>query len=414
MTPKRAKRGEARKRANAAAGADSRAATHPPPASISAVDYYEKLGVTPFINAAGTYTSLSASTMSPEVLSAVTLAAQRPVNVKELLVAAGKYLACRLRCEAALVTAGAAAALTVGTAACITLGNPDAIYKIPADMTGLKDEVIIQTVHHCDYDHAIRNAGVRFINVDTLEDYERAFTGRTAMAHFFNAGEGKISRADWVRIAHQHGVPCFNDAAADIPPISNLWNYTQMGFDLVAFSGGKGLCGPQSSGLLLGRHELIEAARQNSSPNPNTIGRGMKVGKEEIVGLVAAVDWRLAQDEPAIQIEYQRRAQRIAAHLSGLPTIQTQIFVPMVANHVPHLVITYDLGKIRVTGLEVMRKMRDGTPRIELNPSTGSAPASAGLPGGANTIVVGVWMLQSGEDLVVARRLRDILEAAIT
>lgn len=411
MAAKRENRREARKGANSAGG-DSRGAARRPLASVSAVDYYEKLGVTPFINAAGTYTSLSASTMSPEVLSALTLAAQRPVDINELLVASGKYLARRLRSEAALVTAGAAAALSVGTAACITLGHPEAICKIPADLTGLKNEVIIQTAHHCDYDHAIRNAGVRLINVDTLEDYERAFTGRTAMAHFFNAGEGKISREDWVRVAHQHGVPCFNDAAADIPPFSNLWNYTQMGFDLVAFSGGKGLRGPQSSGLLLGRSELIEAARQNSSPNANTIGRSMKVGKEEIVGLVAAVDRLLAQNEPAMQIEYQRRAQRIAAHLSGLPTVQTQIFVPVVANHVPHLIITYDLRTIMVSSLEVMRKMREGTPRIELNPSTGSAPASVGLPGGASTIVVGVWMLQSGEDLVVARRLREILEAA--
>jgi hypothetical protein len=119
------------------------------------------------------------------------------------------------------------------------------------------------------------------------------------MAHFFNAGAGKVSREDWVRIAHQHGVPCFNDAAADVPPISNLWNYTQMGFDLVTFSGGKGLRGPQCTGLLLGRKDLIEAAKKNNSPNSNTVGRGMKVAKEEIVGLVAAVDWFLKQDDAA-------------------------------------------------------------------------------------------------------------------
>jgi L-seryl-tRNA(Ser) seleniumtransferase len=411
MTAKREKRRETRKRAKRAARG-SQAATHPSQTSISTVDYYEKLGVTPFINAAGTYTALSASTMPPEVLSAVILAAQRTVNIHELLVASGKYLAQRLRCEAALVTDGAAAALTIGTAACVTRGDPDAISRIPADMGGLNDEVIIQKAHHCDYDHAIRNAGVRFVDVETLEDYERAFTGRTAMAHFFNAGEGKISREDWVRVAHRHGVPCFNDAAADIPPVSNLWNYTQMGFDLVAFSGGKGLRGLQSSGLLLGRKDLIEAARQNSSPNANTIGRSMKAGKEEIVGLVAAVDRLLAQDKTDTQIEYQQRAQRIAAHLCGLPSIQTQIFVPPVANHVPHLIVTYDPRKIAIGGAEVMHKMREGAPRIELNPSTGSAPASAGLPGGANTIVIGVWMLQPGEDLVVARRLREVLAAA--
>jgi L-seryl-tRNA(Ser) seleniumtransferase len=251
------------------------------------------------------------------------------------------------------------------------------------------------------------------VEVETLDDYERAFTERTVMAHFFNAAEGgKISREDWVRIAHQHGVPCFNDAAADVPPISNLWNYTQMGFDLVTFSGGKGLRGPQCSGLLLGRKDLIEAARQNNSPNSNTIGRGMKVAKEEIIGLVAAVDWFVDQDESKMQAEFQQRAKRIAAHLKTLASIQTQIFVPPVANQVPHLLITYDPTRIKISGKEVMDKMRQGKPRIELNPGTGGPPASAGLPGGENTIIVGVWMMQPGEDMIVARRLREVLQAA--
>ncbi len=240
------------------------------------------------------------------------------------------------------------------------------------------------------------DSGIRFVEVETLEQYERAFTERTAMTHFFNAGAGKISREDWLRVAHQHRVPCFNDAAADVPPISNLWNYTQMGFDLVTFSGGKGLRGPQCTGLLLGRKDLIDAAKKNNSPNSNTIGRGMKVAKEEIVGLVAAVDWFLKQDDAVIEGECRQRADRIAKHLSAIPTVQTRIFIPEVANHVPHLLVTYDQNRIKVTGAEVMQKMRKGKPRIELNPSTGGAPASAGLPGGPNTIVVGVWMLQPG------------------
>jgi len=383
------------------------------PAPAKGVDYYEKLGVTPFINAAGTYTILSASTMPPEVQAAVALAAQKPVQLNELLVASGEYLAKRLRCEAALVTAGAAAALTLGTAACVTVGNKDAILSIPTEMNGLKNEILVQKTHRYDYDHAVRNAGVHFVEVETLDDYERAFTERTVMAHFFNAAEGgKISREDWVRVAHQHGVPCFNDAAADVPPISNLWNYTQMGFDLVTFSGGKGLRGPQCSGLLLGRKDLIEAARQNNSPNSNTIGRGMKVAKEEIIGLVAAVDWFVNQDESKMQAEFQQRAKRIGEHLKTLPTIQTQIFVPPVANQVPHLLITYDPSRIKISGKEVMEKMRQGKPRIELNPGTGGPPASAGLPGGENTIIVGVWMMKPGEDMIVARRLREVLQAA--
>ena len=377
------------------------------------VDYYQKLGVTPFINAAGTYTVLTASIMPDEVQAAVALAAKNPVNLNELHEAAGAYLAKKLRCEAALVTAGAAAALVVGTAACVTMGNDSAILNIPTDMNGLKSEVIVQKTHRYGYDHAIRNCGVRFVEVETLPQYEQAFTDRTVMTHFFNAGEGQISREDWVRVAHQHGVPCFNDAAADVPPISNLWNYTQMGFDLVTFSGGKGLRGPQCTGLLLGRKDLIDAARKNNSPNSNTVGRGMKVAKEEIVGLVAAVDWFLSQDDAAMEAEYRKRAGRIADQLKNIPTLQTQVFIPAVAaNHVPHLLITYDQNRVKITGAEVMQKMREGKPRIELNPSTGGAPASAGLPGGANTIVVGVWMMQPGEDSIVAKRLREVLQTA--
>src|SRR6202140_953454 len=380
---------------------------------LKGVDYYEELGVAPFINAAGTYTVLSASTMPDEVQAAVALAARQPVNLNELLDASGAYLAKRLRCEAALVTAGAAAALVVGTAACINMGNEQAILNIPTDLVGLKNEVIVQKSHRYGYDHALRNCGIRFVEVETLEQYEQAFTERTVMAHFFNAGAGKISREDWVRVAHQHSVPCFNDAAADVPPISNLWNYTQMGFDLVTFSGGKGLRGPQCTGLLLGRKDLIDAAKKNNSPNSNTVGRGMKVAKEEIVGLVAAVDWFLKQDDSAIEGECRQRADHIAKHLSAIPTVQTQVFIPEVANHVPHLLISYDQNRIKVTGAELMKKIREGKPRIELNPSTGGAPASAGLAGGPNTIVVGVWMLQPGEDMVVAKGLREVLEEAM-
>ena len=381
--------------------------------SAAGVDYYQKLGVTPLINAAGTYTVLSASTMPDEVQAAIAIAAKKPVNLNELLEASGAYLAKQLRCEAALVTSGAAAALVVGTAACVTMGNDKEILGIPTDMAGLKNEVIVQKSHRYGYDHAIRNCGIRFVEVETLEQYEQAFNDRTVMAHFFNAGEGKISREDWVRVAHQHGIPCFNDAAADVPPISNLWKYTQMGFDLVTFSGGKGLRGPQCTGLLLGRKDLIAAAKKNNSPNSNSIGRGMKVAKEEIVGLVAAVDWFLKQDDAAMEAEYRRRADAIAKSLNSIPTLQTQVFVPEVANHVPHLLITYDQNRVKITGAEVMQKMRQGKPRIELNPSTGGAPASAGLPGGPNTIVVGVWMLQAGEEKIVAARLQEVLKAAI-
>ena len=396
------------------AGSTLRAAELSSPSPVKGVDYYQKLGVIPFINAAGTYTTLSASTMPDEVQAAVAMASLRPVNLLELHDAAGDYLAKRLHCGGALVTSGASAGLTLGTAACITVGNKPAIVKIPTDMDGLRNEVIVQKAHRYDYDHAIRNCGARFVEVETMDQYEKAFTERTVMTQFFNAAEGgSISREEWIRVAHQHGVPCFNDAAADAPPISNLWNYTQMGFDLVTFSGGKGLRGPQCTGLLLGRKDLIDAARLNNAPNSNAVGRGMKVAKEEIIGLVAAVDWFLSQDDAAMQAEYQKRAQLIADKLKSLLTVKTDIFVPPVANHVPHLLISYDPSRIKITGPEVMVKMRQGNPRIELNPATGGGPASAGLPGGLNTIVVGVWMLQPGEDTVVAQRLYEVLQSSM-
>src|SRR5207248_8535461 len=212
-----------------------------------------KLGVTKIINAAGTYTVLTASIMPPSVQAAVDRAAKHPVRLLELQAAAGGYLARRLQCEAAIVTAGASSALTLGTAACIAVMNKSPVNAVPMQVANLKNEAIVQKAHRYSYDHALENCGVRFVEVESMQDYANAFTSRTVMAHFFNAAEGgRISREDWIRVAHQHGVPCFNDAAADVPPISNLWNYTKMGFDLVTFSGGKGIRGPQNAGLLLG------------------------------------------------------------------------------------------------------------------------------------------------------------------
>ena len=394
------------------------AGTVPATAAVAAVDaakgldYYEKLGLIPFINAAGTYTILSASIMPDEVQAAVALAAKKPIHLLELHEAAGNYLAKKLRCGGALVTSGASAGLTLGTAACITMGNKDAIVNIPTDLSGLKNEVIVQKAHRYEYDHAMRNCGVKVVEVETVEQYQNAFSEKTVMTNFFNAEDAPISREEWVRVAHQHGVPCFNDAAADVPPISNLWNYTQMGFDLVAFSGGKGMRGPQCTGLLLGRKDLIDAARLNNSPNSNAVGRGLKVSKEDIIGMVAAVDWFLSQDDVRMEAEFRKRAERIAEQVRKVPTVETTVFIPPVANHVPHLLITYDPARVRTTGLEVMHKMREGKPRIELNPGTGVAPASAGLPGGENTIIVGVWMLEPGEDLIVGHRLREVLQNA--
>jgi len=401
----------------AAGGLAGAASLHAAPALETAAgegeDYYDKLGVTKVINAAGTYTILTASIMPPPVQAAVARAAKHPVRLIQLQTKAGEYLAKRLRCEGAVVTAGAASALTLGTAACMTVANKCTPHEMPTNVAGLKNEVIVQKAHRYDYDHALSNCGIRFVEVETPAEYEAAFNDRTVMAHFFNAAErGQIGREEWIRVAHKHGVPCFNDAAADVPPISNLWNYTQMGFDLVTFSGGKGIRGPQNAGLLLGRKDLIAAAAANNTPFDDCVGRGMKVAKEQIVGMVAAVDWFLSQSDDRMQAEFQQRADRIVAHLKDIPTLQSKIFVPPVANQVPHLLIRYDQQRVKISPLEVKAKLSQGNPSIELNPATGSTSGSAGLPTDANTIVVGVWMLQPGEDMIVARRLRELLTGA--
>jgi L-seryl-tRNA(Ser) seleniumtransferase len=332
----------------------------------------------------------------------------------DLQKAAGEYIAKKLKSEAAVVTAGAASALTLGTAGAIMVANKCGIRAIPTEVRDLpKHEVIVQKGHRYGYDQALLCCGIRFVEVETLEDYDKAFGPHTVMAHFYNAAEeGRIGREDWLRVAHAHGVPCFNDAAADMPPISNLWAYTQMGFDLVTFSGGKGMRGPQNAGLLLGRKDLIAAAAASNNPYDG-VGRGMKVAKEQIVGMVAAVDWILSQSEEGLQKEFQRRADKIVSMLKEIPTVETEISVPPVANHVPHLSIRYDQARVKISPREVMAELRKGSPAIELNPSTGrSNGASAGIRTDANTIVVGVWMLQPGEEEIVGQRLREVLAKA--
>ena len=352
--------------------------------------------------------------MPPEVQAAVAFAASHPVRLRDLQAAAGAYIAKRVKAEAALVSSGAAAALSLGTAGCLTVGNPDASKDVPARTATLKNEVLIQHGHRFPHDHAIEMCGTKLIEVESIADYEQAFTPKTGMAFFFNAAEtGQVSREDWVRVAHAHGVPCMIDAAADVPPIANLWNFTQMGFDLVTFSGGKGMRGPQNAGLLLGRKDLIDAAALNDNPTDRSVGRGMKVAKEQIIGMVAALDWLLSQTDDGIESEARRRAERIAAAIHSLPTVTTEVFVPAVANHIPHLMIRYDQQRIGISPADVAVALRNGTPSIELNPGTGMPSGASGLHSDANTIVVGPWMMQPGEDVIVGRRLHEVLAAAV-
>ena len=372
-------------------------------------DYYEKLGVEKIINAAGTYTYLTAAVMPPQVQRAVARAALHPVVLKDLQRASGEYIARRLRCEGAVVTSGASAALTLATAACIASANGAKPSQIPEEVGAMKNEVIVQKAHRYEYDHAMLLCGVRIVEVVTLEDYKSAFTPKTVMTNFFNAAEAaEIDHQTWLDVAHQNNVPCHIDAAADMPPVENLWKYTGMGFDLVSFSGGKGIRGPQNAGLLMGKKKLTELAVENDSPNSDAVGRGMKVAKEQMVGMVAAVDWLLEQDEEADQREYMRRAQVIIQMVKDIPSMKAEIFVPEIANHVPHLILAYDPSVVGITPKQVQERLRTLRPQIELNPATGST-GRLGTHSNENTIVVGTWMLQPGEAEIVGRHLHAVL-----
>ena len=387
-------------------------------AKVDAEDYYEKLGVAKIINAAGTYTTLTAACMPPVVLAAVQKAALHPVRLQELQIKSGEYIARKLRCEGALVTSGASGAISLATAACLQFANKIDFMLMPQAIDGLKNQVIVQRAHRYGYDHAMFLCGARVNEVTTLAEYERACAaGNAVMTNFFNAaedddgiaGSAQIGREDWLRIAHAHGIPCHIDAAADMPPISSLWKYTGMGFDLVSFSGGKGIRGPQNAGLLLGRKDLIDLAMQNNNPHDG-VGRGMKVAKEQIVGMVAAVDWVLSHTEESMQTDYRKRADTIALAVRGVPSVRTEIVVPRIANHVPHLLIRFDPTVTGTTTARIIAALREHTPSIELNPNTGQKP-NQGIPSDVNTLVVGVWMLQPGEDVIVGQRIHVALTA---
>lgn len=387
----------------------SREAFAAPSTTGAAVDYYAKLGVKKMINAAGTYTIYTAAVMPIQVQRAVDEAAKHPVHLRELQYKAGEYLAQKLRCEGAVVTCGASSALTLATAACITAANNARPEDIPQNVGSMKNEVIVQKAHRYGYDHAMYLCGVKIVEVVTLDDYKRAFNEKTIMTNFFNAaGKGEIGHEQWLEVAHQHNVPCHIDAAADMPPISNLWKYTGMGFDLVCFSGGKGIRGPQNAGLLLGKKHLTDLAHANNNP-VDGVARGMKVAKEQIVGMVAAVDWLLGQSDEAMEKEFTRRANVIRHIVRDVPTLKSSLFTPEVANHVPHLILTYDPVVLGITPKQVQERLRALDPCIELNPSTGSTRAGNGMPAVPNGLVVGTWMLLPGEEVVVGRQIRAAL-----
>lgn len=364
-------------------------------------DFFKELGVRTFINAAGTYTMLTASLPHPDVIKAINYAAHYYVRLDELQERVGERIAELLKCEAAMVTAGAASAITLGTAGVITGGDPQKAARIPNDLTGMKSEVIIQKSHRVGYDHAIRNCGVKIIEVETRKDMEAAINEKTAMLWFYNNNNpvGKIKDEEFVTIGKKYGVPTFNDCAADVPPVENFWKHTKMGFDLVCFSGGKGIRGPQSAGLLLGRKDLISAALKNAPPNGDTIGRGMKVNKEEILGMLVAVEVFLGRDHQAAWALWERQIKLINDAAASVPGVKPEMHVPEIANHVPAIKIRWDASKIKITPDEVRKALRNGHPSIE-------------TMGGEDSVDFTTWMMTPGEERIVSKRIREILQNA--
>ncbi|MBP7801172.1 MAG: aminotransferase class V-fold PLP-dependent enzyme [Saprospiraceae bacterium] len=364
-------------------------------------DYFKELGLRTFINAAGTYTALTASLPHPEVIKAINYSALQFVKLEDLQDKVGERLAELLQCEFAMVTAGAASAITLGTAGIVTGGDWDKIAQIPNDMTGMKTEVIIQKTHRVGYDHAIRNCGLKVIEVDSAKELEAAINNNTAMMWFLNASNflGKVRDEEFVTIAKRHQIPTMIDCAADVPPVEMLWKHTKMGFDLVCFSGGKGLRGPQSAGLLLGKKALVTAARRNAPPNGNTVGRGMKVNKEEILGMLVAIEQYLSRDHQKDWKLWESQVNLIYDAATSVPGVIGEKHVPQIANHVPSLNIKIDQSKVNMTCDQLRIALREGHPSIE-------------TVGDASTLGITTWMMIPGEERTVAKRIKEILLSA--
>jgi L-seryl-tRNA(Ser) seleniumtransferase len=237
------------------------------------------------------------------------------------------------------------------------------------------------------------------IEIETRDQLRAAVNDRTAMMHFTNfandAGQMKVD--EWVKLAKEYKIPCFNDAAADTPPISHLWDYTNMGYDLVSFSGGKAIRGPQCAGLLIGRHDLVHYALLNNSPYEDTLGRGQKVGKEEIIGMIKALELHLKEDYDALDKEWQDRLELVSREIIRIPGVSTKFFTPAIANHVPHMQITWD-SRISLTPQQVSQLLRNSKPSIVMS-------AGEEKPG----LAMNSFMLQPGEDQIVAEQLSRIL-----
>src|SRR5215467_1944997 len=368
---------------------------------------YEELGVTTVINCQGTMTMLGGSVLRPELEAVMAMAGRHFASIPDLEVAAGKRIAEMLKLPdgyTALVTSGAAAAIQSGLAGILTGDNESLIRQLP-DLTGMKSEVIIQKSHRNPFDHQLRATGIKLIEIETRDDLRQAVNERTAMMHFSNFANaaGQIKVDEWVKLAKQYNIPCMNDAAADTPPVSHLWDYANLGYDLITFSGGKAIRGPQCAGLLIGRKDLVAYALLNNSPHEDTLGRSQKVGKEEIVGMVKALECYLNEDHEALNKEWQRRLEFVSSKLISLPSVTTAYFVPDMANHVPHMELKWDPQRIKITPPEASAALRKGSPSVVV--STGERTGALSLNS---------FMLQPGEEHILADKLYEVLKAHST
>lgn len=373
------------------------------------IDYFEELGITKVINAGATMTFLSGSLMLPEVIEAINSTAHDFANMYELQDKVGAKIAEILDCEAAMVTSGAACALVLGTAAAITGTDKDKIKTLP-NFSGDRPEVIMQKNHRYVFDQAITTTGAKIVEVESAHEMSRAINENTVMALFFNAAvdwfgtEDKISREEFVAICQEHHIPSFIDAAADVPPEDNLFKFQRMGFDLVTFSGGKMIRGPQSAGLLLGRKDLIEAAKLNHSPYEAPIGRPMKVNKEEIFGMYAALKSYIERDHKKEWQGWLDRIAQIRAHIESITSVKGEVHVPTGrSNAVPSLHVTWNEDVIKISPKKVSEILKEGKPSII---------SGSGKSEGKAFLNIGVVLLRSDQVDFVANRIVEILKKA--
>lgn len=363
-------------------------------------DLFKELGIRTFINAAGTYTAMTGSLMHDYVVDTITDASREFCMLDEVQDKAGEKIAALVHSEAAVVTSGAFSAMTLGLAGILTGMDQKKVEALPhLDGTGMKSEVIIQKAHDIVYNHALKNTGCKIIYIETKEELEAAINERTALLHFLNieADKGKIQHEEWVAIGKKHGIPTSIDIAADVPPVSNLWKFNDMGFDFVALSGGKAIRGPQSAGLLMGSQRVIAAARLHMPPRGFNVGRGMKVNKEEVLGMYVALDSFIKADHDKEWKQFEAAIAHIENAVKGIDGITTSVDVPKLGNVTPTLHMSWDINKVKMSGKELQEKLRKGNPSIEVADVRDSS------------IVVTAWMLKPGQEKIVASRLKEVL-----